>query len=67
VQPGFLHDDETTEHYVLNEKVTKNISKQTDGFKSQHTYIVPIEHIGLVSKSFEEAFRSVVIRREGEN
>jgi hypothetical protein len=44
--------------------VTKNINKVTEGFKSHHGYIVPIEQIGVLSNTYDEAFRSVLIRKD---
>jgi hypothetical protein len=37
-----------------------------EGFKSHHGYIVPIEQVGVSSKTLDESFRSVVIRKDDE-
>lgn len=40
--PFVIETGETADHYELHEKVTRNINKSIEGFKSHHGYVVPI-------------------------
>lgn len=60
--PYDRNSDNHSQVYHLNEKVINTLNKNINS-----AYIVPIEYIGISNSNYDESFRSVLLRKNGDD